>query len=902
LAPWSLAGPRQSAAQDPPAWTTYANGDDVRALALKDGYVWAGTKGGGVVRWDSNGQYRQYLRPQDGLAGNDVRDIALGPDGRLWFATDRGVSVLAADGQSWTTYNRVTTNGALSSDNVTAIAISSGVVWIGTAQFWDGQQWAGGGVHRLQGAQWTRYSVADGLPSNNVTDIAIDPRSGDVWVTTRRYRVYEPPTDLTEGGWKLQGGGVAVFKAGAWTAYTRDPSVTGTFPSSDDVNCVAIDSRGRKWFGLTGGGLNALDGSDWYSFTETARGLADNIVLAIAIDPLDQVWAATVNSLGIGSGVSVLNHRSTLGDKGDDLWYHYTTSDGLASNVVRAIVTDGVDRAWFGTSARDGDGYGVSRLDGGSWFTLAMAGRGGLPSNFITAMAFDGSGRLWVGTQDRGIAILDAGSWIRHTKESTNGGLPSDHVTGLAFDPSGRAWVATEGVQWDNDRQRYVDGGVAVYDGGDWTSYNLEKTARRGQQVGTVSANTLDGANRVPASFPDRGTADAAFENGYLMFGDDPTLYGYMGYDEFSKAIKIAPTLQAGVLFGTPIYSVNLGVADNRLSAITVGDGRVWVGTGQLKVREGAGVSFFDLGSQTWENFRYPTIASNLITDIAMDEERHRVWLAATYWNPAVSRGGGVSVYEGGTWTSYDRTNSDLLAYVNTEGGIEVYSIAVGGDGEVWVGAFDFTESNYSSKSAVDAVINRFKDGGWGHVVFEDEGYVSSIAVDHSGRVWAATSRERQGPDEDALQQPYAPLGGVKVWANGDWTNPANWKTYNVDNSGLVSNDIRRIAVDPEGRLWFASYRYGLSLLGSRELPPADTPTPIPPATNTPVPTRTATVQPTLMLPGVHILPSPTPTPGPAPAPPSEVPEAGTLVLLGSGLASLAGYAALRRHRRPVRS
>ncbi len=900
LLAWILAlvspvGAPHTGAQESPTWTTYANGDDVRALALRGSEVWAGTKGGGVVRWDpADGLYIQYLRPQDGLAGNDVRDIAVAPDGRLWFATDRGVSVFAPDTDEWTTYNRTNTGGGLTSDDVTAIAIiPNGTVWVGTAQFWDGDEWVGGGVSRLQGGTWTHFSIADGLPSQNITDIAVDPDSGEVWVTTRRYRVYEEPTEITSGGWVFWGGGVAVYRLGSWTAYSRNPSDPSSFPSSDDINCVAIDSEGRKWFGLAGGGINALDGSIWYRFTKTADGLSDNNILAIAVDPLDRIWAATAAASNIGSGVSVLDHRGTLGNADDDIWDHFNASDGLASDTVRAIVADGVDQAWFGTSDPMGDGYGVTRFDRGAWFTLAMADRGGLPSNFITAMAFDSLGRLWVGTERRGIAILDAGNWIRHTKDSTDGGLPSDRVTGLAFDPDGRAWIATEGIEFDHDLLRYVDGGVARYDGSEWRVYTMENTARRGLVATTVAANTLAGAFQVPANFDNREAADAAFETGYLMFGDDPTLYGYISYNTFTKAINIVPALQRDVLFGTPIYSVELGVANNRLTAIAVGEGRVWVGAGHLRERAGLGLSIFDLGSETWETVRYPTIASNLISDIAVDEERHRVWLATTYWGQP-PKGGGVSMYDGG-WTNYDQSNSGLLAYLN-----DVRSVAVGRDGEVWIGAFDFTGDNYSGRSPVNAVVNRLRDGDWSQDIFTDEGIITSLALGPSGRLWAATSRERQGPDESDLQYPYAPLGGVKVLADGQWL------TYNVDNSRLASNDIRRVAVAPDGRLWFATAGRGLSTLGSGELPAAPTPTATPLVTNTPIPTRTPTMEPTPVLPGVIVLPSRTPTPGPTPTPipPSEVPEAGTFILLGSGLTSLAGYAALRwraAHRQPRR-
>jgi sugar lactone lactonase YvrE len=111
-------------------WQTYANGDDVRALAVQGNYVWAGTWGG-AIRWDSrDGSYLQYLYPQDGLAENDVLAVAVDPAGRVWFGTySKGVSVF--DGQAWTTYN--TANSGLVSNQVNALATDGqGRLWIGT--------------------------------------------------------------------------------------------------------------------------------------------------------------------------------------------------------------------------------------------------------------------------------------------------------------------------------------------------------------------------------------------------------------------------------------------------------------------------------------------------------------------------------------------------------------------------------------------------------------------------------------------------------------------------------------------------------------------------------------------------------------------------------------------------
>ena len=75
---------------------------------------------------------------------------------------------------------------------------------------------------------------------------------------------------------------------------------------------------------------------------------------------------------------------------------------------------------------------------------------------------------------------------------------------------------------------------------------------------------------------------------------------------------------------------------------------------------------------------------------------------------------------------------------------------------------------------------------------------------------------------------------------------------------------------------------------------PTDTPTPTATPTTTgtpPTPTSTATATPTAS--GTP----PTLTPTPTQAPPAEIPEPLTILLMGSGLAALAGYARLRRRR-----
>ena len=87
---------------------------------------------------------------------------------------------------------------------------------------------------------------------------------------------------------------------------------------------------------------------------------------------------------------------------------------------------------------------------------------------------------------------------------------------------------------------------------------------------------------------------------------------------------------------------------------------------------------------------------------------------------------------------------------------------------------------------------------------------------------------------------------------------------------------------------------------------PTPTPPPSPTATATPEPTPTrlpSATPPPVVTPSPFPMPTATAVvPTPPPTPPAEIPEAGSLVLLGSGLASLVGYLGLSRAGRKKRS
>ena len=873
-------------------WYTYANGDDILALQLEGDVLWASTRAGGVVRWDTtSGAYVQFLKPQDGLAGNVVYDIAIDPNGYKWFATDHGLSVLADQGTAdkaddiWYSYTQQSTAGQLPSNHVTAVAVDeAGYVWVGSSQYWDlgAEAYVGGGLSKLDTRGtldpgddvWLHtYTLENtltvqqgdlilGLASDNVVDILPvpgDPSTGSgqgrVWVATRQHWFYEPPDENIPGQWVLTHGGLSRLDH----AGTTDPEddVWKTWNCEDDslFGCVVtqlqMDRSGYVWAAMRGRGVLTFhyDAAslrpDRDRFT-TADGLESNFVDAIAFGPPDDpdwqntVWFSTYHSItGRGYGVSVLDHNGTLGNRSDDTWNArnpvegepITSANGLAGDRVRAMRA-GAGKVWMGTSALYGIAHGISPFDltkraPDDPLTTAAAG---LANNYITDLAFGQpdtrwESQIWVATGHRrqrrygqGVLRLDTqrtldpsdDTWEQYTRESTDDdgvppwtGLASNNVIAVAV-AGDRVWLGAREATWDASKREFTDGGLSVFDGEQWTTRTVENT------------------------------------------GGDSS-----------------------------------GLRSNRVSALAIGcGGEVWVGLGSLEDSRGDGVDILDVGGDVhdletdtwWDPFGFSTIPSDLITDMAPDCDRGRLWVAgAPHFTGSRSQGGGVGQYDyaSETWSTYSAPPLQSFAAGDITG--EAYSIAVGPNGDVWVGTWGTVSMTSGDVIGdwpyVPAVVNWYRGGSWSNQVFAHDGWVSSVAVDAAGVVWAGTSRG--GMDTDLDGQPEdgevrRAIGGIKLTVDGSaWESwsPANPSTAlrqaQDDSSGqrspLASDDIEVVAVAPDGDVWIGTSGWGLMRFHpglpaeptptSTATPP--TPDPSPTATPTDTPTSTVTPEPT---------------------------------------------------------
>lgn len=173
---------------------------------------------------------------------NQVKDLALAPDGRLWVAT--ADSVVVYDGQAWDYFEL--DKGWEEDYSVDHLAIDpDGVVWAGTSSH---------GLLRFDGESWDA-DERDFL--SNVQAMTLDPQN-QVWVGT-----YSRGVSRRDGGWQN-------FKT------------NNTYLSSNRIHSLASDQAGRVWIG-TEWGLNIYDGKDWISYHMSNADLPHEEIEVLAV-------------------------------------------------------------------------------------------------------------------------------------------------------------------------------------------------------------------------------------------------------------------------------------------------------------------------------------------------------------------------------------------------------------------------------------------------------------------------------------------------------------------------------------------------------------------------------------------------------------------------------------------
>jgi signal transduction histidine kinase/CheY-like chemotaxis protein/HPt (histidine-containing phosphotransfer) domain-containing protein/streptogramin lyase len=365
----------------------------------RDGNLWLGTFGGGLVRYQ-NGRFEVY-RARDGLSDDTVLSLFEDREGSLWVGTSN-------DGLNRfrnSLYLNYTTAEGFPGGSPSSICMdSSGGFWIGTDS---------DGLIGFSEGKWTKYTTKDGLPSDRIAALCCSA-GGGLWISTDAGMARLEQGQLTslkgkeglpersaralfedrEGNlWIADGSGLHHWRNGKLA--TRLAEI---FPPWIVCNILSIQQGpdGTIWLGSVGGLLQLKDG-----YVTRYMGYSSDVVYALYPDGND-LWfgteggclrllhEGTISTFNLQDRVPIADVGSILDDGAGSLWL--VSSQGVLRLTKKHLLE-------VATGQRtDFDVRLFTRLDGLK--TTEMSGSG------ITGIQKSKDGRLWF-VSAKGLVAID---------------------------------------------------------------------------------------------------------------------------------------------------------------------------------------------------------------------------------------------------------------------------------------------------------------------------------------------------------------------------------------------------------------------------------------------------------------------------------------------------------------
>ncbi|MHB8079161.1 MAG: two-component regulator propeller domain-containing protein [Candidatus Krumholzibacteriia bacterium] len=298
-------------------FTTYSaseglNDDSITAvLQTRDGALWVGGRTAGLSRL-RDGRV-EVLGRAAGLPDDFVSGLYEDPAGTLWVGTNSQLYRYA--GGRFGVFRDA--DGAGIEQVRCMLQDRAGDFWFGTRR---------SGLFRLHAGRFSRYTTADGLPSDVVWGGIVEDRQGVIWVGTER--------------------GVCRLRDGRVEGHDANRGLPAKV-----ILAMHLDADGDIWIGTMDGLVRHHDGR---FFTYSADdGLFDSLVLAILEDDRGSLW------FGCNRGVFRLRHADLdafAAGRLDTLTCDvYGRDDGMKTAECNGAthptaVRDRDGRLWFATN------------------------------------------------------------------------------------------------------------------------------------------------------------------------------------------------------------------------------------------------------------------------------------------------------------------------------------------------------------------------------------------------------------------------------------------------------------------------------------------------------------------------------------------------------------------------
>jgi len=598
------------------------------------GFLWFGTGGGGLNRFDGY-DFRVFRHRSDdptSLSSNTIRALHVDASGRLWVGTEQGLDRFEPDSETFTRYQYDPIGAtSLGPGSVGSIASDArGQIWVATNDLLNRNDHPGSVARLDPGTGSIDRFQAGGHLNDTVSSVFIDS-SGTVWAGVGSIEAHREPA----------GRGLYRFDSSSGR-FVRVPLGSDT---SDDPGIMEIaeDGAGNLWLATWGRGIALLerdrDEPRWFSMVlGDPRSLAGNHVLHLLMDSRGKVWAITWGGPSdsvegnLPGALNVIDPES-----GTTVRFGRDPSNPYAFGEfpLRSLFADSFGTVWVGTSG-GGLRYADFLSPGFSIWDHNPRDADSLSSNFVRAVLVESEDRLWVGTS-RGLDLVNRRTgtirhWVHAPENSAS--LGPGRVEALYRDRQGNLWIGTLG-------------GLHRYDERTNTFSHYRHDPSDPRSLSNNFVMTINEARDGKLLIGTEGGGLNLFEPDTGRFSRFPFLLQDTDGTEPRRISAVEQTddglwwigsggglFQLDRRFATSENHMHdpgnaNSISSNAVSAIHVDrkrDGVLWVGTWD------EGLNRFDRASGTWQ--RYDLIAhgvpDNLVYAI-QDDELGALWMSTNH-------------------------------------------------------------------------------------------------------------------------------------------------------------------------------------------------------------------------------------------------------------------------------
>lgn len=384
----------------------------INELFIDGQWLWAGTEGHGLIKYNINDgtsvSYRHIPGSAGSLADNDVRGISKDAQNNLWLGTFKGLSILnLKDNTVENYYHQASIPYTINQNSVRCVyRDKQNGIWMGT--FYGGINY-----YHHKDIKFNLLNQNTGALSLNdqVVNVIKQDSRGDFWIGTN---------DKGLNYWNR--------KAGTIKYYTYKESGQGAL-SSNNIKSIAFDPSGKLLVGTHNEGLNYLDPASGTSRVykhkaDDPKSIAGNMVYALLKDHQNRIW------VGTRTGLDQFN----IAEQSFTHIYMDKAGKRLTSDEVTYLLEDAKKRIWIGTT----NGVNLFYPDNQLFDTFT----GDLLSNdVVSCIAEDHKNRIWVGTRD-GLNLFDENTRTFVTFNTRKDFLKGT-IYGIQADDDGFLWIST---------------------------------------------------------------------------------------------------------------------------------------------------------------------------------------------------------------------------------------------------------------------------------------------------------------------------------------------------------------------------------------------------------------------------------------------------------------------------